>query len=86
MVLESQDAIQSIEQIFREDAIGFEKIINLLEQDITEQPEDIMQIDQEEILGNMESKDEQPMIKDGQTRAEQRNRHDNKNDSQDKKL
>ena len=62
MVLESQDAIQSIEQIFREDAIRVEKMVNLVEKDITEQPEDIMQIDQEEILGNKESKDKQHMI------------------------
>ena len=55
MVLESQDAIQSIEQIFREDIIRVEKMINLVEQDITEQPEDIMQIDLEEISGNEES-------------------------------
>ena len=56
-------------------------MINLVEKDITDQPEDIMQIDQEEILGNKESKDEQPMIKDGQIREEQTNRHDDNNDS-----
>jgi hypothetical protein len=33
MVLESQDAIQSIEQIFREDAIRVEKMVNLVEKD-----------------------------------------------------
>ena len=39
MVLESQDAIQSIEQIFREDAARVERMINRVEQDIIEQPE-----------------------------------------------
>ena len=74
MVLESQDAIQSIGQIFREDAIRVEKMINLVEQDITEQTEDIIQIDQEEIPSNEESKDEQFMINEGRTREKQTDR------------
>ena len=85
MVLESQDAIQSIEQIFREDAIRVEKMINLVEQDITEQSEDIMQIDQEEIPINEESKVEQFMINEGRTRERQIDRQDDSNDSQDDK-
>ena len=61
-------------------------MINLVEQDITEQPEDIMQIDQQEISSDdkKESKNQQIRFRINKTRTRKKeiDRQDDNSDSQ----